>query len=145
MLARRSMLIVEDCQHDLELMLNALKRLDLPHAIDIARDGAEAIEYLARAAQTMTCPAVAFFDVKLPRASGHDVLRFTRGQRQFCQMPIVMMSASSIDTDVQQAYDLGANAYVIKPMSFRAFLTVVEDTVAFWLGRNLPPPCAEPA
>lgn len=144
MLAHRPMLVVEDSSHDLELMLAALRRLRLPQRIDIARDGGEALEYLREAARTMTCPAVAFFDVKLPRASGHDVLRFTRGQRQFCQMPIVMMSASAMAGDVQGAYDLGANAYVVKPLSFRDFLKAVEHTVIFWLNRNLPPPCAAP-
>src|SRR5262249_45383182 len=125
----------------LELTLTALRRLDLPHRIDVARDGAEALHYLRQSARAMACPAVAFFDVKLPKASGHDILRYTRGVPQFCQMPIVMLTASSMADDVSDAYGLGASAYVVKPLRFRDFLGVIERTVAFWIGRNLPPPC----
>lgn len=142
MRSHRSVLIVEDDARDLDLMLAAISQVDETVHAEIARDGVEALDHLARTATRSDPPALAILDVKLPRLSGHEVLRQARKARRFWQMPIVMMSGSQLPADVEAAYELGANGYVQKPLRYRDFVELVRATLDFWLGHNIPPPAA---
>jgi CheY-like chemotaxis protein len=140
----KPILLVEDNPKDLELSLLALEQSQLANGVDVARDGVEALDYLYRRAQyaerPQGNPAVVLLDLKLPRLDGLKVLETVRGDAELRNVPIVMLTSSREEEDLLRSYELGVNAYVVKPMGFQDFINAIEDLGVFWAVLNEPPP-----
>lgn len=139
----RRILLVEDSAPDAELAMNALRR-HLANAIDHVHDGAEALDYLYRrgafAAREPGQPAVVLLDLKMPRVDGLEVLRQVKGDAALKRIPVVVMTSSREEQDLVRSYELGVNAYVVKPMKFGDFAEAVKQIGMFWALINEPPP-----
>jgi CheY-like chemotaxis protein len=142
----RRILLVEDDANDAELPLRALGRLNLGDKVDVTRDGQEALEYLecrgSFSARSSGDPAVVLMDVKMPRLSGLEALERIRANPALKTIPIVMLTSSRADGDLRKSYELGTNAYVVKPVAFEQYLQAVTGLGQFWVGLNEPPPTA---
>lgn len=140
----KPILLVEDNPHDLELTLIALSKSQLANEVVIARDGAEALDYLHRRGEhkdrTVGNPAVVLLDLKLPKVDGLEVLREIRNTESLKSMPVCMLTSSKEEQDVVRSYELGVNAYVVKPVDFGEFLRAIADLGVFWAVLNEPPP-----
>lgn len=140
----KPILLVEDNPHDLELTLIALSKSQLANEVVIARDGAEALDYLHRRGEhkdrTVGNPAVVLLDLKLPKVDGLEVLREIRNTESLKSMPVCMLTSSKEEQDVVRSYELGVNAYVVKPVDFAEFLRAIADLGVFWAVLNEPPP-----
>jgi len=140
----KPILLVEDNPHDLELTLIALSKSQLANEVVIARDGAEALDYLHRRGdyqeRAVGNPAVVLLDLKLPKVDGLEVLREIRTTDALKSMPVVMLTSSKEEQDVVRSYEMGVNAYVVKPVDFTEFLRAIADLGIFWAVLNEPPP-----
>jgi CheY-like chemotaxis protein len=140
----KPILLVEDNPNDLELTLIALEKSQLANEVIVVRDGAEALDYLhARgqfAARTPGNPAVVLLDLKLPKVDGIEVLREVRSTAHLRSMPVVMLTSSREEQDLVRSYELGVNAYVVKPVDFKEFVRAIADLGVFWAVVNEPPP-----
>ncbi|MFP5391368.1 MAG: response regulator [Gammaproteobacteria bacterium] len=140
----KPILLVEDNPNDLELTLIALEKSQLANEVIIARDGAEALDYLHRRGQfsdrPVGNPAVVLLDLKLPKVDGLEVLRDIRGSAALRSMPVVMLTSSKEEQDLLRSYELGVNAYVVKPVDFAEFVRAIADLGIFWAVLNEPPP-----
>ena len=140
----KPILLVEDDKRDLELTLVALERSQLANEVVVVRDGALALEYLRRegahAGRTAGNPAVILLDLKLPKVNGLEVLQVVRSTPELRSIPVVMLTSSQEESDVLKSYELGVNAYVVKPVEFKAFVTAIADLGVFWAVLNEPPP-----
>lgn len=140
----KPILLVEDDARDLELTLVALERSELANEVVVVRDGAQALEYLRRegefAGRAPGNPAVVLLDLKLPKVDGLEVLRSVRQTTELRSLPIVMLTSSHEEGDVVKSYELGVNAYVVKPVEFKAFVSAIADLGVFWAVLNEPPP-----
>lgn len=143
----RPVLVVEDNANDLELMLEALREHRLANLVEVARDGEQALQYLRREAPYSTRPpvdpVVVLLDLKMPKVDGLEVLRVVRSEARLRSIPIVMVTSSREERDLVQSYQLGVNAYVVKPVDFQGFTDAVRQLGAFWAVLNEPPPTAE--
>jgi CheY-like chemotaxis protein len=140
---RMAILLVEDNPEDVELTLRAFRKRKLTNPIHVARDGEEALDYVHRRgafAADAPIPGVILLDIRLPRVDGTEVLRQIRAHPVYRTVPVVMLTTSQEDTDVQRCYDLGANSYIIKPVDFDKFLAVVERIDLYWILTNIPWP-----
>ena len=139
----KPILLVEDDHRDLELTLIALERSQLANQVVVVRDGAEALDYLYRrgafASRSAGNPAVVLLDLKLPKINGLEVLEQMRGSEDFRSIPTVMLTSSKEEPDLRDAYRLGVNAYVVKPMQFAEFVHTVGTLGVFWALTNQPP------
>ncbi len=137
-------LLVDDSPRDLEMATSALEQYRLANEVTTLRDGAECLDYLYRrgefAGRTDAQPAVILLDLKMPRVDGLEVLRQVKGDPDLKTIPIVMMTSSREERDLVQSYELGANAYVVKPLSFHEFVDAIRVLGAFWVVLNEPPP-----
>jgi CheY-like chemotaxis protein len=140
----KPILLVEDNPHDLELTLIALSKSQLANEVVIARDGAEALDYLQRRGQyaerPVGNPAVVLLDLKLPKVDGLEVLKEIRSTPALRSQPVVMLTSSKEEQDLVRSYELGVNAYVVKPVDFSEFLRAIADLGIFWAVLNEPPP-----
>ncbi|MCX6925701.1 MAG: response regulator [Verrucomicrobia bacterium] len=141
----KRMLLVEDNDRDLELTLAALEEFHLANAVDVARDGVEALDYLYVRGQFADRPPgqpiVVLLDIKMPRLNGREVLRRIKADPQFKHLPVVMFTSSREEPDLAECYLLGVNAYVVKPVDFLQFAAAVKQVGAFWgLLNELPSP-----
>ena len=140
----KPILLVEDNPHDLELTLIALSRSQLANEVIVARDGAEALDYLnARgefAGRQVGNPAVVLLDLKLPKVDGLEVLKVVRSSAGLKSIPVVMLTSSREEQDLLRSYELGVNAYVVKPVDFNEFVRAIADLGIFWAVLNEPPP-----
>lgn len=140
----KPILLVEDNPHDLELTLIALERSQLANEVIVLRDGAEALDYLLRrnayAERTGGNPAVLLLDLKLPKVDGLQVLDAIRQSDDLRSIPVVMLTSSREELDLTRAYQLGVNAYVVKPVEFKEFVSAISDLGIFWAVLNEPPP-----
>lgn len=140
----KPILLVEDDKRDLELTLIALERSQLANDVVIVRDGAEALDYLRREGEYIGRdegnPAVVLLDLKLPKVTGLEVLEAVRGDPALSRIPIVMLTSSQEEADVVRSYQLGVNAYVVKPVAFDHFVSAIADLGIFWAVLNEPPP-----
>ncbi len=140
----RPILLVEDNPKDLELTLAALAKCQLANDIVIARDGAEAIDYLyaqgAHEGRNTGNPAVVLLDLKLPKLDGIEVLERIKSDPSRRQIPIVMLTSSREERDLVRSYASGVNAFVVKPVDFNAFFEAIQDLGMFWAVINEPPP-----
>jgi two-component system, response regulator len=141
------LMIVEDNPQDLELALLALRKVSPTERIHIARDGAEALDYLfcegAFAGHLITeRPKVILLDLKLPKIDGLDVLKRLKGDVRTRTIPVVMLTSSREQRDVVESYDLGVNSYIVKPVNFDRFSEAVRDLGLYWQQLNQPPNAA---
>ena len=139
----REILLVDDNENDVELTLLALQSHKLTNAIVHLRDGVEAIEYLqkgnAASSPVAELPLFILLDIKMPRMDGLEVLRRVRADPKLALVPIVVMTSSREQPDLRTAYELGANAYVVKPVHFEEFRKAVSTVGMFWALLNESP------
>jgi CheY-like chemotaxis protein len=138
------LLLVEDNPQDLELALRALRKANLSNRIHVARDGAEALEFIfcegPHAARRITDgPKVILLDLKLPKVDGLAVLKHIKGDPRTKMIPVVMLTSSKEQSDVVESYQLGVNSYIVKPVNFEQFVEAVRDLGLYWLLHNQPP------
>jgi CheY-like chemotaxis protein len=140
----KPILLVEDDTRDLELTLLALERSQLANDVVVLRDGAQALSYLRRedayADRREGNPTVILLDLKLPKVNGLEVLQAVRADPGLRSIPVVMLTSSEQETDVVRSYELGVNAYVVKPVEFKRFVAAIADLGIFWAVLNEPPP-----
>lgn len=129
-------LLVEDDPADVELTLRALSRHNLTNRVRTARDGVEALEYLFGNAPL---PKLVLLDLKLPKMNGLEVLRHLKADARTHRIPVVMLTSSREAPDIAEAYELGANSYIVKPVEFESFVKAVSDLGLYWLLLNEPP------
>ncbi len=144
MVELKRILLVEDNQYDVELILAALAENNLNSEVMIARDGAEALNYLyLRGPSELppeSYPAVVLLDVKLPKIDGLEVLERIKSDPALKSIPVVMLTSSREEQDLVRSYSLGANAYVVKPVDFKEFAEALKQVGLFWGVTNQPPP-----
>jgi CheY-like chemotaxis protein len=140
----KQILLAEDDPNDIELTLNALQKYNLANQTIVVRDGVEALDYLYRRGQFANRapgnPIVMLLDLKMPKVDGLEVLRQVKQDPTLKAMPIVILSSSSESQDIIQSYDLGVNAYVVKPVIFTEFIEAVKTLGLFWVLTNEPIP-----
>lgn len=140
----RPILLVEDNLKDIELTLAALAKCQLANDIVVARDGAEALDYLYCSGQHKNRspgdPAVVLLDLKLPKVDGLEVLAKIKSDEQTRSVPVVMLTSSREESDLVRSYALGVNAFVVKPVDFNAFFEAIQDLGMFWGVLNETPP-----
>lgn len=137
-------LLVEDSENDVALTLAAFEDANLANEVVIARDGQEALDFLYRqgayAGRRLGNPAVILLDLKMPKIDGLQVLARLKGDPDLKSIPVVMLTSSRQETDVARSYNLGVNAYVVKPVQFSDFISALRELGLFWAVVNLPPP-----
>ena len=142
----RTILLAEDNANDLELTLAALEQNRVANEIVIVRDGAEALDYLYKrgvyADRAGGLPVLLLLDLKMPKVDGLEVLRQVKADPQLRLIPVVMLTSSREESDLVRSYDLGVNAYVVKPVDFGEFMDAVRQLGAFWAVINETPPAA---
>jgi CheY-like chemotaxis protein len=140
----KRVLLVEDSARDVELTLAALGESRFANEVVVARDGAEALDWLhrrgAHAGRPPGVPAVVLLDLKMPRVDGLEVLRQMRDDATLRAIPVVMLTSSREERDLVESYRLGVNAYVVKPVAFDAFIHAVRTLGLFWAVLNETPP-----
>jgi CheY-like chemotaxis protein len=132
----RPILLVEDNPMDLDLTLRAFKRRRVTNVIHVARDGEEALAWLSRWESGEPWPAVILLDLKLPKVDGLEVLRQLKQHPTLCVIPVVVLTTSEESADVQAAYHLGVNSYIVKPVEFEKFMDVSEKLDLYWTVYN---------
>lgn len=138
-LTSRPIVLVEDNPADVELTLRAFSRRNLTNPVEVARDGEEALAMLDRWAAGDPLPVVILLDLKLPRVDGLEVLRRLKIDERFRALPVVVLTSSAEDRDIETAYRLGANSYIVKPVDFAKFLDVAMQIELYWCLLNAPP------
>lgn len=140
----KRILLVEDNANDAELTLTALAENNFANDVDIVRDGAEALDYLFKrgnyATRTSENPALVLLDLKLPKVDGLEVLEQIKTDDKLRTIPVVMLTSSREEQDLLRSYDLGVNAYVVKPVEFGEFMHALKELGLFWAVINQPPP-----
>ena len=144
----KHILLVDDSPRDTEMAIEALQHYHMANEVVTLRDGAEALDYLHRrgefAGRPGGEPAVILLDLKMPKVDGLEVLRDIKADPQLKVIPVVMMTSSREEQDLVRSYQLGANAYVVKPLSFHEFIEAVKVVGAFWAMLNEPPHDSNP-
>jgi two-component system, response regulator len=139
----KHILIVDDSPRDTEMTLDALLQYNLANEVTTLRDGVEALDYMYRrgayAGRVDADPAVILLDLKMPRVDGLEVLRQLKADNHFRMIPVVVMTSSREDKDLDECYKLGVNAYVVKPLNFHEFIEAIKTLGAFWAVLNEPP------
>ena len=140
----RHILLAEDNANDVELTLAALKTNRVLNEVVVTRDGADTLDYLWRrnkyANRSGGNPVLMLLDLKMPKVDGLEVLRQVKSDAQFKLIPTVVLTSSREEQDVVRSYDLGVNAYVVKPVDFQDFVEAVKLLGGFWAVVNEPPP-----
>jgi two-component system response regulator len=127
-------LLVEDDPEDVALTTRALKRHNLANQLQVANDGAEALDILCVAPP----PRVVLLDLKLPKITGLDVLKRIRSDERLRTLPVVVLTSSREEPDIARAYALGANSYIVKPVDFEQFIKAVGEAGLYWMLLNQP-------
>ncbi len=142
--AVRTILLAEDNTNDIELTLAALRSNGVANEIVVVRDGAAALDYLYRrnsfASRSPEPPGLILLDLKMPKVDGLEVLQQIKHDRALRTIPIVVLTSSREESDLVRTYDLGVNAYVVKPVVFNEFMGAVKVLGQFWAVVNEPPP-----
>jgi CheY-like chemotaxis protein len=133
-----TVLLVEDDLNDIFLVKRAFKKAQIQNPLQVVTDGSEAVEYLRGSGkysdrQTYPLPKLMVMDIKMPRKSGFEVLEWVKGQSHWLRrIPIIIVSSSDNTGDINRAYELGANAYMVKPMDYRAVEHLFESITHYW-------------
>jgi len=140
----KKILLAEDDPNDVELTLTALEDYHLANEVIVVRDGVEVLDYLYCRGQFAHRPAghpmVMFLDLKMPRMDGLEVLRRVKRDPALRTIPIVVLTSSRQDQDILESYNLGVNAYVVKPVEFNNFVEAIKRLGLFWVVTNETPP-----
>ncbi|MEE9402368.1 MAG: response regulator [Desulfobacteria bacterium] len=141
----KTILLVEDNPDDVALTLRALEKHNIKNKVTVARDGAEALDYLFATGaysdrDTSVMPAVIILDLKLPKVDGLTVLERMRADERTKLVPVVILTSSKEEQDMIKGYKLGANSYVRKPVDFAQFIEAARQLGLYWLVINEPPP-----
>jgi CheY-like chemotaxis protein len=140
----RRILLVEDSPNDVELILAALEENHLANEVVVVRDGEEALDYLYRRGvfrlRIEGNPVVVLLDLKLPKVDGLEVLAQIKSDSQLRRVPVVVLTSSREEQDLINSYNLGTNAYVVKPVDFHEFVDAIKELGLFWAVVNQPPP-----
>lgn len=145
----RPILLVEDSSNDIELILTSLADNHLSNEVIVVRDGEEALDYLYRRGvfkmRKEGNPIVVLLDLKLPKIDGLEVLARVKADPVLQLLPVVILTSSNEEPDLRRCYELGTNAYVVKPIDFQEFVSVVKQIGLFWGVVNQPPPVSSPS
>jgi CheY-like chemotaxis protein len=140
----KRIMLAEDNANDIELTMTALRDNHVLNEVIVVRDGAEALDYLfkrnAYANRAGGNPAVLLLDLKMPKVDGIEVLRQVKADPQLRTIPVVVLTSSREEQDLVRTYDLGVNAYVVKPVDFTEFVHALRELGLFWAVINQPPP-----
>ena len=136
-------LLVEDNPHDVELALYALKKNNLHNRVEVARDGAEALDFIFGTGEhtgrdLSQVPRLILLDLKLPKIDGLEVLRRIKADQAASLIPIVILTSSREESDIVRSYQLGVNSYIVKPVDFQQFTEAVRELGLYWLLLNQP-------
>ncbi len=136
-----TILLVEDDANDVTLIRRAFARAKLANPVQVVNDGEQAVAYLAGAVEfsdraRYPLPVLILLDLKMPRKSGHEVLEWLKEQPELRRIPVVVLTSSGETPDVNRAYDLGANSYLVKPVAFDDLLGMVKTLGVYWLIMN---------
>ena len=142
-------LLVEDNPNDLELALHSLKQHNLANRVQVARDGAEALDFIFGTGpyagrRLPDGPMVVLLDLKLPLVDGLEVLRRVKSDPQTRALPVVVLTSSREERDVVESYQLGVNSYIVKPVDFEQFTEAVRQLGLYWVLLNEPPRLTQP-
>ena len=133
-------LLAEDDMNDIELTLEAMEEYNLTNRVDVVHDGEETLDYLYRRGSYSNRPdenpIVILLDLKMPKMDGLEVLKKVKSDQKLKHIPVVILTSSKLEADIIKSYDLGANAYVVKPVSFIEFVEVSKKIGAFWVVSN---------
>ena len=137
-------LLVEDDSNDILFIQRAFRRSKLENSIQVVRDGDEAVAYLSGEGKYVDrnlypLPGMILLDLKLPRRSGLEVLEWIRNQPVIKRIPVVILTSSKENADVNTAYDIGVNSYLLKPVNYNALNKMIDTLNAFWLRLNCYP------
>ena len=145
----KRILLVEDSANDIELILAALEENHLGNEVVVVRDGEEALDYLYRRGvyrlRREGNPVVVLLDLKLPKVDGLEVLAQLKSDAELKVIPVVVLTSSSEEQDLIESYNLGTNAYVVKPVDFHEFVDAIKELGLFWAVVNQPPPGSLPS
>ena len=132
----KRILLVEDDQRDVELTLAALEEINLANNIDIVNDGEEALDFLFKRGKYKNResgnPVVVLLDLKMPKIGGVEVLKQIKENKKLRTIPVVVLTSSKMESDLIETYNLGVNAYVVKPVEFENFVKTVKEAGSFW-------------
>ena len=144
MIELKTILLAEDNPKDIELTIEALNENNLANHVVVVKDGVEALEYLRHEGKfnlpAHGRPAVLLLDIKMPRIDGIELLQIIRTDPSLKSLPVVMLTSSREEPDLKRCYDLGVNAYVVKPVNFQDFMEAVKNIGIFWALLNEVPP-----
>ena len=137
-------LLVEDNPNDVLLIRRAFSKVNIPNPLNVVGDGEKAIDYLAGANEyadraRFPLPLLILLDLKLPRKSGHEVVDWLRAQPVLKRIPVVVLTSSSMKSDVERCYDLGVNSYLVKPVNFDDLRALMDLIRQYWVGTNEKP------
>lgn len=135
----RPILLVEDNPMDVDLTRRAFARRRVINPIEVARDGEEALAYLEKWENGEPLPVVVLLDINLPKVNGLEILHQFKASRLSQKVPIIVLTTSAEDRDIQSAYKLGANSYIVKPVDFEKFVDVAAQIDLYWNVINIPP------
>lgn len=145
----KRILLVEDSPNDVELILAALAENRLANEVVVVRDGEEALDYLYRRGvfrlRMEGNPVVVLLDLKLPKVDGLEVLAQVKSDPEMRRLPVVVLTSSREEQDIVNSYNLGTNAYVVKPVDFHEFVDAIKELGLFWAVVNQPPPGSLPS
>jgi CheY-like chemotaxis protein len=142
-MSSKTILLVEDNSSDVDLTIRAFEKAHIHNELVVAEDGQQALELLlgdSQKAENWELPALVLLDINLPKVDGIEVLRKIRQNEATHNQLVVILTSSTEERDMKQAYDLGANSYIRKPVDFRQFSTVIESLGNYWLTINETPP-----
>lgn len=137
-------LLVEDNPNDLELTMHALTKYKIANRIQVARDGAEALDFIFATGafshrQVEDTPKIILLDLKLPKVDGLEVLQRLKSDERTRAIPVVVLTSSREERDIVDSYRLGVNSYIAKPVDFAQFMESVRQVGLYWVVLNLPP------
>ncbi len=145
----KRILLVEDSLNDIELILTSLAENNLGNEVVVVRDGEEALDYIYRRGvfrlRREGNPVVVMLDLKLPKVDGFEVLGRLKSDPNLRVIPVVVLTSSREERDLSRCYELGTNAYVVKPIDFHEFVDVIKNLGLFWAIINEPPPGSMPS
>jgi CheY-like chemotaxis protein len=131
-------LLIEDNPMDVDLTRRAFIRHNLSNPLEVLWDGQEALDFIASWKAGESMPIVILLDLKLPKVGGLEVLRAIRAHPHFGIIPVVILTSSAEDHDIHEAYSLGANSYIVKPVDFDKFIDVARQIELYWTALNTP-------